>query len=148
MDLSNASVWWIAAGVAVAAELATGTFYLLMIALGLGAGALAAHFGSTQPVQLLVAAVVGGGATALWHWRRVSTAAPALPTASDRDVNLDVGERVHVPAWASDGTARVSYRGSTWTARLQPGAPAVGGEHVVAGVEGNWLILAPRIAPH
>ena len=27
MDLSNASVWWIAAGVAVAAELATGTFY-------------------------------------------------------------------------------------------------------------------------
>ena len=28
MDLSNASVWWIAAGVAVAAELATGTFYL------------------------------------------------------------------------------------------------------------------------
>ena len=56
MDLSNASVWWIAAGVAVAAELATGTFYLLMIALGLGAGALAAHFGSTQPIQLLVAA--------------------------------------------------------------------------------------------
>ena len=30
MDLSSASVWWVAAGVAVAAELATGTFYLLM----------------------------------------------------------------------------------------------------------------------
>jgi len=148
MDLSNASVWWIAAGVAVAAELATGTFYLLMIALGLGAGALAAHFGSTQPVQLLVAAVVGGGATALWHWRRVASAGPALPTAEDRDVNLDIGERVNVPAWASDGTARVSYRGSTWAARLQPGAPAVAGEHVVAAVEGNWLVLAPRLASH
>jgi len=148
MDLSNASVWWIAAGVAVAAELATGTFYLLMIALGLGAGALAAHLGSTQPIQLLVAAVVGGGATALWHWRRVSTAGPALPTAEDRDVNLDIGERVNVPAWASDGTARVSYRGSTWAARLQPGAPAVPGEHVVAAVEGNWLVLAPRLASH
>jgi membrane protein implicated in regulation of membrane protease activity len=148
MDLSNASVWWIAAGVAVAAELATGTFYLLMIALGLGAGALAAHLGSTQPIQLLVAAVVGGGATALWHWRRVASAGPALPTAEDRDVNLDIGERVHVPAWASDDTAQVSYRGSTWAARLQPGAPAVPGEYVVAAVEGNWLVLAPRLASH
>ena len=148
MDLSNASMWWIAAGVAVAAELATGTFYLLMIALGLGAGAIAAHLGATQPIQLLVAAVVGGGATALWHWRRVSSAGPALPTAEDRDVNLDIGERVNVPAWKSDGTARVSYRGSTWAARLQPGAPAVAGEHVVAAVEGNWLVLAPRLASH
>jgi membrane protein implicated in regulation of membrane protease activity len=148
MDLSSASVWWIAAGVAVAAELATGTFYLLMIALGLGAAALAAHFGATPPIQLLVAAVVGGGATALWHWRRVSSAGPALPTAEDRDVNLDIGERVHVPAWASDDTAQVSYRGSTWAARLQPGAPAVPGEYVVAAVEGNWLVLAPRLASH
>jgi membrane protein implicated in regulation of membrane protease activity len=93
MDLSNASVWWIAAGVAVAAELATGTFYLLMIALGLGAGALAAQFGSTQPMQLLVAAVVGGGATALWHWR-ASRAPGRRATAQDRDVNPDIGERV------------------------------------------------------
>ena len=148
MDLSSASVWWIAAGVAVAAELATGTFYLLMIALGLGAGALAAHFGATQPMQLLLAAVVGGGATALWHWRHVSRAGPALPTAQDRDINLDIGERVHVPAWASDDTAQVSYRGSTWAARLQSGAPAAAGEHVVAAVEGNWLVLAPRLASH
>jgi len=148
MDLSNASVWWIAAGVAVAAELATGTFYLLMIALGFAAAALAAHFCATQPMQLLIAAVVGGGATALWHWRRVSRAGPALPTAQDRDVNLDIGERVHVPAWASDDTAQVSYRGSTWAARLQPGAPAVPGEYVVAAVEGNWLVLAPRLATH
>ena len=143
MDLSNASVWWIAAGVAVAAELATGTFYLLMIALGLGAGALAAHFGSTQPVQLLVAAVVGGGATALWHWRRVSTAPPALPTASDRDVNLDVGERVHVEAWTTDRTTRVRHRGTEWTARLAPGAATQSGEHVISAVEGNWLVLTP-----
>ena len=148
MDLSNASEWWVAAGVAVAAELATGTFYLLMIALGLAAGALAAHFGSTQPTQLLIAAVVAGGATVLWHWRRVSTAGPALPTAQDRDVNLDIGERVHVSAWAADGTARVSYRGSNWAARAQPGAALATGEHVVAAVEGNWLVLAPAVARH
>ena len=148
MDLSNASVWWIAAGVAVAAELATGTFYLLMIALGLTTGALVAQFGSAEPLQYLAAALVGGGATALWHWRRVSGAAPALPPGSDRDVNLDVGERIHVSSWADDGTARVSYRGSTWAARLQPGARAAAGEHVVAAVEGNWLVLAPRVVVH
>ena len=148
MDLSSASVWWVAAGLAVAAELATGTFYLLMIALGLAAAAVATHLGASQPIQLLVAALVGGGATALWHWRRVARAGPALPTSLDRDVNLDIGERVHVTAWASDGTARVSYRGSIWAARLQPGAPAHPGEYVVAAVEGNWLVLAPRVASH
>ena len=148
MDFSSASVWWVAAGIAVAAELATGTFYLLMIALGLAAGALATHLGWSQPVQLLVAAVVGGGATALWHWRRAARAGPALPTSVDRDINLDVGERVHVEAWGADRTARVSYRGSTWSARLLPGAAATAGEHVVAAVEGNWLVLAPRPASH
>ena len=148
MDLSSAGVWWIAAGIAVAAELATGTFYLLLIALGLAAGAIAAHLGATQPTQLLAAALVGGGATALWHWRRVSRAGPALPTAVDRDINVDIGERVHVAGWGADRTARVSYRGSTWAARLQSGAPAAAGEHVVAAVEGNWLVLAPRAPNH
>jgi membrane protein implicated in regulation of membrane protease activity len=148
MDLSNPSVWWIAAGVAVAAELATGTFYLLMVAAGLAAAALAAHAGSSVAVQVAVAAVVGGGATAFWHWRRAARAEPALPAGRDRDVNLDVGERVHVSAWASDRTARVSYRGSTWSARLQPGAALQAGDHVVAAVEGNWLVLAPLAASH
>jgi membrane protein implicated in regulation of membrane protease activity len=143
MSLSPASLWWIAAGAAVAAELGTGTFYLLMIALGLAAGAVAAHLGLTESGQFLVAAVVGGGTTAIWHWRRRSLRGPALPTASDHDVNLDVGERVHVAEWASDRTARVSYRGSIWQARLRPGALSVAGEHVVAAVEGNWLVLAP-----
>ena len=39
MDVSPATVWWVVAGAAVAVELATGTFYLLMIALGLAAAA-------------------------------------------------------------------------------------------------------------
>ncbi|MEO8835668.1 MAG: NfeD family protein [Caldimonas sp.] len=149
MNISIASAWWIAAGIVVGAELATGTFYLLMIALGLAAGAIAAHLGLAEAIQFVLAAIIGGGATALWHWRRVRMRpAVAVPAARDRDVNLDVGERVHVPAWASDGTARVSYRGSTWAARLQPGAPAIAGEHVVAAVEGNWLVLAPTPAPY
>jgi membrane protein implicated in regulation of membrane protease activity len=41
MEFNPATVWWVVAGLAVAAELATGTFYLLMLAVGLAAGAVA-----------------------------------------------------------------------------------------------------------
>jgi membrane protein implicated in regulation of membrane protease activity len=142
MDMSMATFWWLAAGVAVAAELATGTFYLLMVALGLAAAAVAAYLGVAAGTQLVTAAVVGGGATALWHWRRAH-APRSAPAAQNRDVNLDIGERVHVAAWGSDGTTRVQYRGTTWTARLVAGAAARPGAHRVAAVEGNWLVLAP-----
>lgn len=142
MILSAATLWWVAAGIAVAAELATGTFYLLMIALGLGAGAVAAHAGLSSTWQVVSAALVGAAATALWHWKRASHPQSAPPELN-RDVNLDIGERVQVEAWGSDGTARVNYRGTQWTARLAPGATRVAGEHRVTAVEGNWLVLSP-----
>lgn len=143
MDFSQSTFWWVLAGVAVAIELATGTFYLLMLALGMAVAAIAAHLGLSSSLQITTAALVGGGATALWHWRRMQHPRSA-PAAENRDVNLDIGERVTVAAWGADRTARVSYRGSVWTARLQPDAPAQPGEHVVRAVEGNWLVLAPH----
>ena len=148
MDFSQATFWWVLAGVAVAAELATGTFYLLMLALGMACAAVAAHMGLSVTLQIVVAALSGGGATALWHWKRMKNPRSA-PSAENRDVNLDIGERVTVEAWATDRTARVSYRGSIWTARLQAGATPQAGEHVVKAVEGNWLVLAPLLSsPH
>jgi membrane protein implicated in regulation of membrane protease activity len=145
MDFSPTTLWWVLAGVAVAIELATGTFYLLMLALGLAAGAIAGHLGFSGPLQVVAAAAVGGGATVLWHWRRTREV-PSLPAASNRDVNLDIGERVFVQEWSANRTARVQYRGSPWEARLAPGAPVASGEHLVSAVEGNWLVLEP-VAP-
>ena len=139
-ELSAASWWWIGAGVLVAAELATGTFYLLMIALGAVAGALAAHVGLGGTAQLAAAAIVGGGATALWHWRRAH-APRSAPFQSNRDVNLDVGERVRVDAWGADRTARVSYRGTGWTVVYQGDGPPAPGEFAIAAVEGNRLVV-------
>jgi membrane protein implicated in regulation of membrane protease activity len=143
MDLSTATFWWVAAGVVVAAELATGTFYLLMMALGLAAAAIAAHLGVSVSGQIITAALFGGGSTALWHWRRAREPHSA-PSHENRDVNLDIGERVHVRQWEPDRTTRVDYRGSSWTARLAPGAPASPGEYRIHAVEGNWLVLVPR----
>ena len=133
---------------AVAAELATGTFYLLMIALGLAAGAIAAHLGLAQPSQLVAAAVVGGGATALWHWQRAGARRTRPPARQNRDVNLDIGERVHVAAWATTARRASATAARPGRARLQPGAPALPGEHVVVAVEGNWLVLAPAPSEH
>jgi membrane protein implicated in regulation of membrane protease activity len=146
MDLSSATWWWVAAGIAVAAELATGTFYLLMIALGLAAAAVASHLGASISAQIVTAAVLGGGATALWHGVRARQPR-SMPASQNRDVNLDIGETVQVAAWSAQRTAQVHYRGSLWSARLQPGASAAGGSHVVTAVEGNWLVLAPAPNP-
>ena len=52
-------VWLVVAGAVVILELFSGTFYLLMIAIGILAGAAVAYAGGTLEVQLIVAAVVG-----------------------------------------------------------------------------------------
>ncbi|OYT89503.1 MAG: hypothetical protein CFE46_03580 [Burkholderiales bacterium PBB6] len=140
-------LWWALAGVLVVVELLTGTFYLLMLALGAAAAAVAAHLGLGGTQQVLAFAAVGGGAVAVWHWRRAQSPRSA-PADSNRDVHLDIGERVTVEAWAPDGTARVNYRGSQWSARLAPGAAAPApGPHRVQALDANWLVLVADNAP-
>ena len=135
-----ATWWWIGAGVLVAAELATGTFYLLMIALGMGAGAVAAHLGAGTTAQIVVAAVVGAAATAAWHiWRYRQPR--SAPFQSNRDVNLDVGERVRVDAWGEDRTARISYRGAGWTVVFRGDGVPAPGEYAIAALEGSRLVV-------
>jgi membrane protein implicated in regulation of membrane protease activity len=141
-----ATVWWIAAGALVALELITGTFYLLMLALGAAAGAVAAHLGLGVSMQVLAAAVVGGGATAAWHVRR-SRQPSALPSEENRDVNLDIGQSVQVSAWNADGTAHVQYRGATWQARLAQSGTAMPGRFTIVAVRGSELHLAPATPP-
>lgn len=138
--MSASTIWWLLAGAAVAIELATGTFYLLMLAIGLAAGALAAHTGGTLAVQLVAAALVGGGAVAGWYAKRRREPA-ALPATANPDVNLDVGEVVRVDAWGSDHTALVRHRGATWTAVPLGGTPQGPGPHRVREVNGNRLVV-------
>jgi membrane protein implicated in regulation of membrane protease activity len=135
-------LWWLATGGLVAAELATGTFYLLMVALGCAAGALAAHAGLGGTGQVAAAALLGSAFTAAWHLKRARSPRSA-PAESNRDVMLDIGQTLRVDAWGDDGTARVPYRGAAWTVRFAgPGTPAPG-EHVIVAVHGNQLRVAP-----
>ncbi len=140
MDLSSSTLWWLLAGALVAAELATGTFYLLMVALGAAAGALAAHAGVGATGQVVAAAVCAAGATAAWHFKRARSPKSA-PVESNRDVNLDIGQRLQVPEWQPDGSARVSYRGAMWAVRFAGGGQPAAGEHVIVALQGNELAV-------
>ncbi len=137
--MAESTIWWLLTGIAVAVELLTGTFYLLMLAIGLAAAALAAHAGAGTSVQLIVAAAVGGGAVFGWHVMRPKQ--PAGPATANRDVNLDVGETVQVDAWNNDGTASVKYRGANWTVVAAPGSGAEPGMHRVREVVGSRLVV-------
>jgi membrane protein implicated in regulation of membrane protease activity len=140
MSWASSTIWWVVAGGLVAAELATGTFYLLMLALGAAAAALAAHTGAGVTMQLVMAAIVGGGAVTAWRLHR-QRQPKAPPAEANRDVNLDIGSHVQVGAWNPDGTAHVVYRGASWAARHHGSGPPQRGMHVIVAVRGNELIL-------
>ena len=146
MDWNAPTLWWLAAGALVAAELATGTFYLLMLALGTAAGAVAAHLGLSPAGQWATAALLGAGFMASWHYRRARSPRSA-PAALNKDVNLDIGSPVHIDAWKPDGSAQVAYRGTTWAVRFAGTGEPAPGRHVIVSVQSGWLGVAPAPAP-
>ncbi len=140
--MEESTIWWLAAGIVVVAEMLTGTFYLLMMAVGLVAAALAAHMGLSSALQIIVAALVGGGAVVAWHFARRKRPGDPSPRA-DRSVNMDVGETILIEGWNPDGTTTVKYRGAVWTAIHRPGVTPSTGMHRVAELVGNRLLVDP-----
>jgi len=131
-------LWWIAAAALVAAELLTGTFYLLVVGLALACGGVAAFFDAGVPVQWLTAGVLGVAGTAmLQRWRRARGAARRQPS-------LDVGQMVRVQSWGPEETARVHYRGSVWDAELLSPQTAKMPTMYIAATRGSVLILTDR----
>ena len=140
--MEASTLWWIAAVVLVIAELLTGTVYLLAVALGLVAGALAAHAGLSLTLQILFAAFVSVGATLAWHFSKARQRRTSIaPATSNADVNQDIGAQVQVDAWNVDGTAQISYRGAQWTVLAIAGAAHLSGAHRVKEVIGSRLVV-------
>ena len=140
--MTGVTLWLVAAGLLLVAELFSGTFYLLMLAVGMLAGAVAAHFGTIFDVQLVAASLVGIGAVVAWHSirRRKKLLASVMENELD---SLDVGHSVYVQEWLADGQAHVQYRGTQWAARLRSGVqgePKLG-LHKIVDIQGNTLIL-------
>lgn len=138
------AIWLVLAGLAIGVELFTGTFYLLMIAIGLAAGGGVAVLGASLEWQLLAAAVFGFGAVALLRRSRFGKLHKNR-AASDPNVILDIGQSLQVDQWhQGDGaaTARVRYRGAEWDVELAPGNLAQAGQFIIREVRGSRLIVA------
>lgn len=144
--MSIASYWWFAAGLLVVAELLTGTFYLLMLALGMVVAALLAHLGVELAWQWAGAGLSGGFCVLLWRQYHLK-ASHHQDSAQEPQRSLDVGETVQVHAWRDDGTCSVFYRGAQWEALLSNGESPQSGTFVITQVQGSRLVLAHRPNP-
>lgn len=142
--MNDALIWLAMAGVLVILEIFSGTFYLLMIAVGMLAGALAAWLGVSNPAQVLTTALVGiASCLILNRWRARFKPQPA---ANDPNINLDIGQPLRVDAWQGDPDgpwqARVVYRGAQWDVDLESGQEPKPGMFVIREVRGSRLLVA------
>ena len=136
-------VWFVIGFGLVIAELLTGTFYLLVIAIAFGAAGSAALLGGSVVLQLATAAAFSLGGTL---WLRQSRFGRRLRdrAISDHVQNMDVGQTLRVDQWAPNRTARANYRGATWDVELAPGEEAASGEFVIREISANRLIVAAK----
>jgi membrane protein implicated in regulation of membrane protease activity len=132
--MNESTIWWLIAG-----SLMTGTFYLLMLAIGASAGALAAHAQLSFSSQLITGSVVGGLAVILWRVYSLQKLKAHPEEVSAQ--HLDVGETVEVHEWLSNGTAQVKHRGANWTAICAEGIPQELGVYQIQDIQGNTLVL-------
>jgi membrane protein implicated in regulation of membrane protease activity len=136
-------VWWFVIGFGLlVAELLTGTFYLLIIALAMGVAGLASVAGAPFALQLVLAAVIGLGGS---MWLRMTKWGKRLhERGDDRVQNMDIGQSLRVDQWTPARTARAQYRGSVWDVELAPGEPPVAGDFVIHEIHANRLIVAAK----
>ena len=136
-------VWWFVIGFGLlVAELLTGTFYLLIIAVALGVAGIVAFVGAPLALQLVVAAAIGLGGSL---WLRSTRFGKRLhEQGEDRVQNMDVGQTVRVEQWTPSRTARASYRGAIWDIELAPGEQPQAGDYVIRKIQHNRLVVAAK----
>lgn len=142
--------WMLAAGLLVVAELFTTTFYLLMVAIGLAVGGVAALLGFDPEWQFVVAAVVAVVATYVLRKSKFARRR-RVRTERDPNVNLDIGQSITVEQWQHDAgadaaggkyTARVKYRGAMWDVELASAETAHAGIFFIHEIRGSRLIVS------
>ena len=150
--MAFSSFWWLLAGLAVIAEMLTGTVYLLLIGAGFVAAALAAHLGLAPTLQIMLAALVGAALVFGWWRIRAPARRAAVSAQTDASLNLDIGQTVMVDHWSADGTASVMHRGARWTVLAQGGAGAASGAtaalpapapYRIVALSGSAFVVAP-----
>jgi membrane protein implicated in regulation of membrane protease activity len=135
-------IWFLLGLITLAAEMATGTFYLLVISIALGAGGVIALFGLSLPIQITVCAIVGVIGTIVLRRSKITQ------PESVENQNLDIGQPVQVLHVRDDGTLRVVYRGAEWDAALLAADTPRDQPLFIHAIRGSTLILSHHKAQH
>jgi membrane protein implicated in regulation of membrane protease activity len=135
----DASLAWLVAGIVlIVAELATGTFYLLVLGVAALVAAGVAYAGGGFLVEVIVAGAIAIGGVFWIRSRKLASATPAMPS-------LDVGHPVTLDSWVNraDRLARVKYRDALWDAVVDGEFRGEAGEvFYIRSVSGNTLHIA------
>ena len=127
--------WFVLAFGLLALEMATGTFYMLMLAIAVAIGGVAALLGTSLPIQITLTALAGIiGIVILCRMRS------GHPTDAASQ-SLDTGQPVQLVAWREDGSARVYYRGAEWDAEPESADMPREGALYIKGIHGSKLVL-------
>jgi len=130
--------WFLLGLVLLGLEMATGTFYLLIVAIGMAFAGLSALLGANMVSQLLLCAITVVAGTLILRRRRL---------VSGDDIttdNLDVGQAVKILRWNDNGSARVVYRGAEWDAEVESADAPRDGQFYIAAVHGSGLLLSHK----
>jgi membrane protein implicated in regulation of membrane protease activity len=135
----DASLAWVIAGIVlIIAELATGTFYLLVLGVAALVAAGVAYAGGGFLVEVIVAGLIAVGGVFWIRSRKLASATPAMPS-------LDVGQPVTLDSWVNrpDRLARVKYRDALWDAVVDGEFRGEAGEvFYIRSVSGSTLHVA------
>lgn len=113
-------IWWLVAVALVIAEMSSGTFYLIAVALGLAVAGLSAYMGMGWGGQVTVAALLcTASVVAIYRWKQGQG-----ESNGQSNLAYDIGQSVQVVQWKDERHARVSYRGAEWDADLASAAAA------------------------
>jgi membrane protein implicated in regulation of membrane protease activity len=138
--MDPALAWAIGGLVLVIVEMLSGTFYLLVLAVGAFGAAAVAWAGQGLVLQCVVASLVGAaGAYGVHLYRARNSAEQMTP--------IDTGQPAAFESWVdrAAGRARVRYRGASWEARLRPEEDVEPGATVyVQAAAGNTLEVSTR----
>jgi len=116
-------------------EMATGTFYMLVLSLATALGGVVALAGMDTVIQLSLAGLAAViGTVAL---RKVKGAQPQ----ETANASLDIGQPVQVISWNADGTARVRFRGADWDAETESDSTPRDVTLYIKATRGSTLIL-------
>lgn len=133
--------WFILAVVLLGVEMATGTFYLLMVSVAMIVGGVAALLEFSLPVQFALAALAGFLGTVIM--RRWKIGRPKSVVSQ----SFDTGQTVRVLTWHEDGTLRVHYRGAEWDAETERADTPREGTFYIKEMRASILILTHQ-KPH